>query len=120
MHRLKPCILWASLLSRISLSDSTDEHSIGPSRSSFVRTLLWTTGTLLLTGNLHAAVTTSITQTTGAGNLGTNITQAGNVYNITGGTRPGNGANVFHSFGNFSVGAGDIANFQNTPVGGVL
>ena len=35
-------------------------------------------------------------------------------YNITGGTRPGvNGLNLFHSFGDFTVGAGDTANFLN-------
>src|ERR1044071_3790181 len=63
---------------------------------------------------------TSITPTAGMGNLGTTVTQAGNVYNITGGTRPGGGTNLFHSFGNFSVGTGDIANFQNTLVSGSL
>lgn len=41
-------------------------------------------------------------------------------YNITGGTRSGGGQNLFHGFGNFSVGAGDIANFLNTPVNGSL
>jgi len=60
-----------------------------------------------------AQVTTSITSTTGTGNLGTTVTHAGNFYNITDGTRPGNGPNLFHSFGNFSVGAGDIGNFLN-------
>lgn len=36
-------------------------------------------------------------------------------YDITGGTRPGgaSGTNLFHSFGDFSVGSGDIANFLN-------
>ena len=61
-----------------------------------------------------AQVGTSITPTAGAGNLGTTVTQAGNAYNITGGTRPGNGPNLFHSFGDFSVGAGNIGNFLNT------
>jgi filamentous hemagglutinin family protein len=60
-----------------------------------------------------AQITTSITSTPGAGNLGTGITQAGNTYNISGGTRPGGGPNLFHSFGNFSIGAGDIGNFLN-------
>ena len=60
-----------------------------------------------------AQVGTSITPTAGAGNLGTTVTQSGNVYNITGGTRPGNGSNLFHSFGDFSVGAGNIGNFLN-------
>jgi filamentous hemagglutinin family protein len=45
--------------------------------------------------------------------LNTQITQAGNSYTITGGTRPGGGPNLFHSFGNFSVGGGDLANFLN-------
>src|SRR5262249_38084862 len=34
-------------------------------------------------------------------------------YDITGGTRPGGGTNLFHSFGNFNVPTNNIANFQN-------
>jgi len=34
-------------------------------------------------------------------------------HNITGGTRPGGGPNLFHSFGDFSVPKSTIANFQN-------
>ncbi|MCS6293456.1 MAG: filamentous hemagglutinin N-terminal domain-containing protein [Nitrospira sp.] len=34
-------------------------------------------------------------------------------FNITGGTRPGGGANLFHSFGNFNVPNNNIANFLN-------
>ena len=34
-------------------------------------------------------------------------------YNITGGTRPGGGTNLFHSFGDFGVPANHIANFLN-------
>lgn len=56
-----------------------------------------------------AQVTTNITSS----GLGTTVNQADNVHTITGGTRPGNGPNLFHSFGNFSVGSGDIANFFN-------
>ena len=56
-----------------------------------------------------AQVTTSITSS----GLNTQVDHAGNSYNITGGTRPGNGPNLFHSFGNFDVGGGDIANFLN-------
>lgn len=62
----------------------------------------------------HAQVVTNITSS----GLNTQISQAGNSYNITGGTRPGNGPNLFHSFGNFSIGTGDIGNFQNTLVNG--
>ncbi|BFU95961.1 MAG: protein of unknown function [Nitrospira sp.] len=62
----------------------------------------------------HAQVPTNITPTTGAGNLGTSVNQVGNSFNITGGTRPGGGPNLFHSFANFSVGVGDVGNFLNT------
>src|SRR5215510_7867297 len=34
-------------------------------------------------------------------------------YDITGGTRPGGGTNLFHSFGNFNVPSNNIANFLN-------
>jgi filamentous hemagglutinin family protein len=34
-------------------------------------------------------------------------------YDITGGTRPGGGANLFHSFGEFGVPTNNIANFLN-------
>jgi filamentous hemagglutinin family protein len=48
--------------------------------------------------------------------LGTIVTPQGNMYDITVGTRVG--TNVFHSFEHFTVGPGDIANFQNLKVGG--
>jgi filamentous hemagglutinin family protein len=59
----------------------------------------------------HAQVTTNITSD---GTLGTTITPTGNLFNIDGGTIKG--ANQFHSFGQFSVGTGDIASF-NGPAG---
>lgn len=68
----------------------------------------------------RAQPATSIIATTGQGSLGTMINSGGNVYNITGGERPGNGTNLFHSFGDFSVGVGDTANFLNTPIAGIL
>lgn len=58
--------------------------------------------------------TTSITPTTGDGNLGTTVTTVGHVTQITGGTRPNNGANLFHSFDQFNIGHGDTAQFLNT------
>ena len=61
----------------------------------------------------RAQVTTSITPTTGAGNLGTQVLPpSGNVYGITGGKPVGN--NLYHGFAQFNVGTGDIAQFQ-TP-----
>lgn len=57
------------------------------------------------------AQTTSISSS----GLGTNVSTpppgGGGVYDITGGTRAG--SNLFHSFGDFSVGVGDTANFLN-------
>src|SRR5262244_112168 len=35
-------------------------------------------------------------------------------FDITGGTRPGGGTNLFHSFGNFNVPTNNIANFLNS------
>ena len=35
-------------------------------------------------------------------------------FNITGGTRPGGGTHLFHSFGNFNVPTNNIANFLNS------
>jgi len=64
-----------------------------------------------------AQVVTNITSS----GLNTQVNQVGNSYNVTGGTRPGAGPNLFHSFGNFTVGPGDTANFStfNTPPGTV-
>ncbi|MBX3304295.1 MAG: filamentous hemagglutinin N-terminal domain-containing protein [Nitrospira sp.] len=56
-----------------------------------------------------AQIATDITSS----GLNTQIDQVGNSSNITGGARPSNGPNLFHSFGNFSVGGGDLANFFN-------
>ena len=50
---------------------------------------------------------------TTASGLGTMVTPDGNLINITGGTRPGKGKNLFHSFENFSIGKDQIANFLN-------
>ncbi len=96
-----------------------DESTARSRHPDFIRqAFLWALlPTLLLVLNApdptYAQVATNITSTTGAGNLGTTVTQAGNLYNVTGGTRPGSGPNLFHSFGDFSVGGGEIANFLN-------
>src|ERR1043165_9915199 len=63
----------------------------------------------------------SIAQTThiASSGLGTHVSDpttlpSGQInYDITGGTRPDNGPNLFHSFGDFSVGTNNIANFVN-------
>src|SRR5262249_6630316 len=63
----------------------------------------------------HAQVATAITSS----GLRTTVTPkvnptGGTTHEITGGTRPNYGPNLFHSFGLFSVGAGDTAKFANT------
>jgi large exoprotein involved in heme utilization and adhesion len=59
-------------------------------------------------------VTTNITPTqTAPLNLGTNVDTVGSTTQITGGTRPGSGTNLFHSFDSFTLGTNDIAHFLN-------
>jgi filamentous hemagglutinin family protein len=67
--------------------------------------LLYAAGSIL--SNADAQVNTNITAD---GTLGTRVTPAGNVFNIDGGTI--RGGNQFHSFGQFSVGTGNTANFS--------
>lgn len=66
-----------------------------------------------LTG-ARAQVSTAITPD---GSLGTAVTRTGQRYEITGGFRPGNGPNLFHSFGRFSIGTGDMARFSDPGIG---
>ena len=73
-----------------------------------------------ITGNADAAgPPTTISGTpAGVGGLNTLVnssptTVCSGSCVITGGTRPGGGGNLFHSFGQFNIGAGDIATFQN-------
>ena len=88
-------------------------------RDSIGQAFLWTLVSILVLfliaqpAVILAQVVTNITSTPGAGDLGTIVTPDGNLYDITGGTRPGGGPNLFHSFGDFSVGSGDVANFLN-------
>jgi filamentous hemagglutinin family protein len=71
-------------------------------------------GILLLSAgsSVSHAVTTNITSS----GLGTTLNggvACTSSCTITGGTRPGGGSNLFHSFGLFNIGAGDTANFFN-------
>jgi filamentous hemagglutinin family protein len=73
------------------------------------------TGYLLLVVSLaisNAQVPSAITPD---GTLGTIVTHDGRVFGITGGTRPDQGPNLFHSFGQFDVGTGDTAHFVAQP-----
>ncbi|NWF59796.1 MAG: S-layer family protein [Fischerella sp.] len=55
------------------------------------------------------------TQITPDGTLPTNVNNiGGGIYEITGGTQPNNGANLFHSLKDFSVQSGDTARFVHS------
>src|SRR6266498_3065033 len=70
------------------------------------------------------AQVTTITSSAGAKDLKTSVTRNGNIFDITGGTRSGpNNRNLFHSFGLFSIGPNDVANFKNesnTPTSNII
>ena len=69
---------------------------------------------LIIPDAAYAQVVTNITPTTIAPlDLGTNVDTVGTTTEITGGTRPGSGTNLFHSFDLFTLGTGDTANFLN-------
>jgi filamentous hemagglutinin family protein len=65
----------------------------------------------LLGAPLSQGQTTSITSS----GLNTQVSHVAGQpnYDITGGTRPGNGTNLFHSFGDLSVGTNHVARFLN-------
>ncbi|MGE0642902.1 MAG: filamentous hemagglutinin N-terminal domain-containing protein [Nitrospira sp.] len=73
--------------------------------------LMWVVAVLSLP---LAQGATLITSTSGAGDLGTTVRADGTTVQITGGTRPSNSANLFHSFDQFIIGVGDVALFLNT------
>jgi filamentous hemagglutinin family protein len=77
--------------------------------------VFWLSQTAIL-GNAFAAapitpsgLNTQVSAPMVTGNGATQTTQ----YNITGGTRPGGGGNLYHSFGEFTVPNHNIANFLN-------
>jgi len=53
--------------------------------------------------------------TPAADGTGTIVTINGNQFVITGGTLSGDGANLFHSFGQFGLDANQLANFLSNP-----
>ena len=83
----------------------TTRISHGPRWAVLAAVLLYAAGGVF--SNAHAQVNTNITAD---GTLGTRVTPTGNVFNIDGGTI--RGGNQFHSFGQFSVGTGNTANFS--------
>ncbi|MBE9133868.1 CHAT domain-containing protein [Tychonema sp. LEGE 07196] len=56
-----------------------------------------------------------------ADGTGTAVTRTGNRYDINGGSLSGDGANLFHSFGQFGLNQGQIANFlTNSAIQNIL
>lgn len=88
-----------------------------PRAANFMLALVfWTSGILLVADrNVLADSPTTITSSGLNTQVGApTLLPSGEItHDITGGTRPGNGANLFHSFGDFSVGTNNIANFLN-------
>jgi filamentous hemagglutinin family protein len=81
------------------------------SRAVFRRALV---GGLLCGAGLLASVSHAVVTSSG---LGTQVNVVGTDYNITGGARPNNGTTLFHSFGDFSLGTPESANFLNDSPG---
>ena len=85
----------------------------------FLRTFLLSLVLLLITlpAASHAQVVTNIRPTTGTPlDLGTKAATSptsATTTQITGGTRPNNGTNLFHSFDFFTLGTNEVAHFMN-------
>ena len=84
---------------------------------SFSQRLLWCGSSFLFLGML-LPITTSAQSVTADGTLTTTVTSPDNLnFTITNGNQPNSGANLFHSFSQFSVPTGGSATFNlvNTP-----
>jgi hypothetical protein len=76
--------------------------------------LAWIEGQAMATSPITPSAAGGLnTQISGPIVTGSGATQT-TQYNITGGTRPGGGTNLFHSFGDFNVPNNNIANFLNS------
>ena len=65
-------------------------------------------------GDAQVPVVTNITDTQPFLSISAHrLNTVGTITEITGGTRPGGGTNLFHSFDSFTLGTGDTAHFLN-------
>ncbi|MEQ9369419.1 MAG: CHAT domain-containing protein [Coleofasciculus chthonoplastes F3-SA18-01] len=76
---------------------------------------LWTFLLVLLAEMLAPSSTYAQSITPAADGTGTMVTPDGNRFDIHGGTFSGDGANLFHSFEQFGLDSGQIANFLSDP-----
>jgi len=110
-------VLLPSVTNETQIMDKSTARSRQP--DAIRKTFLWALLPILLlvltaSDITYAQVTTNITPTTTTPlDLGTEVDTAGTTTQITGGTRPGNGTNLFHSFDSFTLGTGDTAHFLN-------
>lgn len=86
------------------------------------QTLLWALAisiTYLTNGHAIGSAQTGPITSSGLNTQISDPIQIGSAtqYNITGGTRPGGGVNLFHSFGKFGIPNDSIANFHNDSPG---
>ena len=114
-ERLRVPLMKVTMPSRTRAQRGLITHLVVTDAKNLVVILLLIFGWPWLTASSALAqVTTAINPTTGVGSLGTTVTADGHTVQITGGTRPGNGENLFHSFNQFNVGLPDTAQFLNT------
>ncbi|MEK6763509.1 MAG: filamentous hemagglutinin N-terminal domain-containing protein [Nitrospirota bacterium] len=98
-----------------------DKSTVRSRRSDLAKSMRWALLPALLLVLTHPystyaqeVVTTNITATTTAPlDLDTDVNPVGTITEITGGTRPNNGTNLFHSFDSFTLGTNDVAHFIN-------
>ncbi|MEQ9549163.1 MAG: CHAT domain-containing protein [Coleofasciculus sp. G3-WIS-01] len=76
---------------------------------------VWSFLLLLLAGMFAPSSTYAQSITPAADGTGTMVTPDGNRFDIHGGTFSGDGANLFHSFEQFGLDSGQIANFLSDP-----
>jgi filamentous hemagglutinin family protein len=78
----------------------------------FKQRLLWCVSSLLV-GGIFLPITVSAQGVTSDGTLSTKVISPDNLnFTITNGNQPNNGANLFHSFSNFSLPTGGSATFD--------
>ena len=120
--RRPPCRGGSTRCSPPSLMEvEMDKSTVRSRRADATKSMLWALlPTLLLvlthphSTYAHEVVTTNITATTTAPlDLDTDVNPVGTITEIRGGTRPNNGANLFHSFDAFTLGTNDVAHFIN-------
>ncbi len=108
-------IIWGRLAARLPLYRVYLHPGCKPMRKLFTLAIIALFIPLCLPSGLLSSVSFAqvATNITSSG-LGTKVdSHNSSVTNIIGGTRPDNGPNLFHSFGEFSIAAGEIANFLN-------